>query len=446
MDVFDNVGVQVGNGNQLNIHAVDNDVGLLVRHGSEQIAFDRDNRFYVEISNRTSSPKRLELRIEGLRESVATLHPDKTIDLPGDGTVERRLILRCTATEPMAGPNPFRVVVTDRDTGRVRVQSEQLRVTIPANAVVASQLILGSRVSSAGTYTASLELTNNGNGELHVRPRVHELFEDTADVLPKEAVRLRGEWLNLLPGKRAETPVEIDFPNQEWADRTWTVPISIEVEDHESVGGALDDGSEITQYGVSADLGRTTADLARRFGSWNRHHHRVRGIWILGCGLLLLITGLRVGSAVASSDAESAAAPRTASPTSAVGAAPSTTKVRYTAMPCAPEKFVAILRPLTADEAQAHGAWLLEVEAARFERWAKVNPVLSTYAEDGKPPVYATKRDEACPKVKASYGSTFTTLIWVGPVSSQASVTLCQDLNRPAGNNINYDCLLLATT
>jgi hypothetical protein len=43
----------------------------------------------VEISNRTSSPKRLELRIEGLRETVATLHPDKTIDLP-----ERVKILR----------------------------------------------------------------------------------------------------------------------------------------------------------------------------------------------------------------------------------------------------------------------------------------------------------------------------------------------------------------
>ncbi|HYQ68069.1 FixG Ig-like domain-containing protein [Actinophytocola sp.] len=445
MDVFDNVGVQVGNGNQLNIHAVDNDVGLLVRHGSEQIAFDRDNRFYVEISNRTSSPKRLELRIEGLRETVATLHPDKTIDLPGGGTVERTLILRCTATEPMAGPNPFRIVVIDRDTARVRVQSELLRVTIPANPVVASQLILGSRVSSAGTYAASLELTNNGNGELHVRPRVHEPFEDAADVLPKKGVRLESEWLNLVPGQRVEIPVEIDFPNQEWADRRWTVPISIEVEDHESVGGALDDGSEITQYGVSADLGRATADLARRFGSWNRHHHRVRGIWILGCGLLLLVTGLWVGSAVASSVAESATAPRTASPMPAADAAPSTTEVPHTAMPCQPETFVAVLKPLTADEAQAHGAWLLEVETARFQYWAKVNPVLSTYTKDDKPFIHATKRDDACPTVQAKYGPSYTTLIWAGPVPSQASVTLCQDLNRPAPNKINYDCLLVAT-
>lgn len=437
MDVFDNVGVQVGNGNQLNIHAVDNDVGLIVRHGSEQIAFERDNRFYLEISNRTSSPKRLELRIEGLRETVATLHPDKTIYLPGDGTVECTLILRCTVTEPMAGPHPFRVVVIDRDTARVRVQSEQIRITIPANPVLASQLILHSRVSSAGTYNASLELTNNGNGELHVRPRVHELL-NAADVLPNKGVRLQSEWFNLLPGKPAEIPVEIDFPNQEWADRTWTVPISIEVEDHQTVGGVLDGGSEITQYGVSSDLGRAAADLASRFRSWNRHHHRVRGIWLLVCGLLLLIAGVWIGSAGAPSDAESMVAPRTASPTPAAGAAPSATEVPNTAMPCQSGTFVAMLKPLTADEAKAHGAWLLKVETARFQHWAEVNPVLSTYA------IHASTRDEVCSTVLDKYGPTYTTFIWVGPVPSQEGPMLCTHLNRPPGGN-GYDCMLLAT-
>src|SRR6266498_1302674 len=115
MDIHDNLGVQVGNGNQLHIHAVDNDVGLLVRHGSEQIALDRDNSFYLEISNRTSSPKRLELMVEGLRDTVAEVVQDKMIDLPGRGKAERTLILRCGATEPMAGPTPLRVVVIDRD-------------------------------------------------------------------------------------------------------------------------------------------------------------------------------------------------------------------------------------------------------------------------------------------------------------------------------------------
>lgn len=442
MDVHDNVGVQIGDGNQLHIHAVDNDVGLLVRHGTEQIALDRENRFYLEISNRTSSSKRLELMVEGLRDTVAKIVPDKMVDLPGREKVERMLVLRCAPTEPMAGPIPFRVVVIDRDTARVRVQSDQVRITIPAKPALTSALVLEDRVSSAGSYAASLRLVNNGNTELHGRLYIDSPFEGAAGVLSRKGVRLEDDRFDLNPGKSTEIAVELDFPVQDWMNRTWTIPLGIEVADHEAVSGSISGGSVIVQYGILSDFRRTMANLTRWFLDWNGHRHQVRRGWLLGCGLLLLFGGFLMGLAVAPSPTDPTATPPTARPRPAAGAPSSTSAIAvpHTTMPCRAGTSIAMLKPLTADDASAHGAWLLEMETKRLQSWADTNPVLSTYA------VRASTRDEVCPAALKEYQPDvkYTVFIWVGPVLDTEKATLCENLNRPA-DKYNYDCQLLPT-
>jgi hypothetical protein len=441
MDVHDNVGVQIGDGNQLHIHAVDNDAGLLVRHGTEQIALDRENRFYLEISNRTSSSKRLEIMVEGLRDTVAKIVPDKMVDLPGREKIERMLVLRCAPTEPMAGPIPFRVVVIDRDTARVRVHSDQVRITIPAKPALTSALIMEDRVSSAGPYAASLRLVNNGNTELHGRLCVDSPLGDTA-VLSRKGVRLERDRFDLNPGKGTEIAAELDFPVQDWMNRTWTIPLSIEVADHEAASGPISSGSVIVQYGILSDFRRAMANLTRWFVDWNGHRHRVRRGWLLGCGLLLLFGGFLMGLAVASSPTDPAATPPTAKPRPTAGAPSSASAilVPHTTMPCRAGTSIAMLKPLSADDARAHGAWLLEMENKRLQSWAKTNPILSTYA------VRASTRDEVCPPALKEYkpDMKYTIFIWVGPVPNTEKATLCENLNRSADKN-NYDCQLLPT-
>jgi hypothetical protein len=440
MDVHDNVGVQIGDGNQLHIHAVDNDVGLLVRHGTEQIAHGRENRFYLEISNRTTSSKSLELMVEGLRDTVAKIVPDKIVDLPGREKVERMLVLRCAPTEPMAGPIPFRVVVIDRDTARVRVQSDQVRITIPAKPALASALILEDRVSSGGSYAASLRLMNNGNTELHGGLCIDSPLGGAAGVLPRKGIRLEADRFDLNPGKHAEIAVELDFPVQDWMNRTWAIPIGIEVADHEAVSGPISGGSVIVQYGILSDFRRAIANLTRWFLDWNSHRHRVRRGWLLGCGLLLLFGGFLMGLAVAPSSTDPAAPPPTARPGPAAGApsSVSATAVPHTMMPCRADTSIAMLKPLTADDARDHGAWLLEMENKRLQSWAKTNPVLGTYV------VRASTRDEVCPGALKEYKPDvkYRIFIWVGPVPNTEKVTLCENLNRPADKD-NYDCQLL---
>lgn len=144
-----------------------------------------------------------------------------------------------------------------------------------------------------------------------------------------------------------------------------------------------------------------------------------------------------MGLVFAPPPAESAAPPPTTRPAPAPSA--SVTEVPYTAMPCQPDTSVAMLMPLTADEARAHGAWLLEVETERLGNWAEITPVLNNYA------VHASMRAQLCPTVVGHYGPKYTTFIWVGPVPTTEAATLCEDLNRPADKDDN-DCLLLPTT
>lgn len=426
-EVHDNVAVQVGHGNVQHIHqAADNDVGLVIKYESEKIKLDRDNRFYLEITNRTSTPKRLILAIEGVRDTVVKVVPDNTVELPGLTMVERVFILRCTQTHPMAGSVPLQVVVMEADTGRVRFQSDQVRVTVPPRPVLASELAPPKQVPSTARYVSAVRLTNTGNTELHGTLRVPR---DRPGCLSATHVHLGTDRFDLSPGERTEIPAELTFPDRGWNNRAWVVLVNAEVEDDEKIGSSVRARCEVTQYGIWSILRRYVVNLPRRLTEWGGQRAQMRRGWLVGAGLLLLAAGVLVGQVVASTSPGPATEPPPATPMA--------TEAHYTKMPCETGTFVASLKSLTEDDALAHGKWLVDSESARLRNLATSTPDLQKYK------VQASRREDICPAALDTLkpGEKYTVFLWVGPVPEAEATMLCTSL----GKKVAYDCLRLPT-
>lgn len=405
------------------------DVGLMIRLESENVALDRDNRLYLEITNRTSAPKRLSINVEGVRKTVATVLPDNLVELAGRTTVERVLTLRCTATDPMAGSLPLQVVLTDADTGKVCLQSGQVTVVVPSRPRLTCEVVPPARVSLAGRYRAVVRLANLGNAHLRGTVRAFDVPESDINCLGAGHVRLGDGRFDLSPGEQRDLPIELDFPGRHWTNRTWQVLVGADVEDHEEIRGSEASGREITQAGLWSS-----------FRSHMAQHQQVRRRSLVLGGFLVLVAGVLTGQSVVPGS-EVPAGARGSSPEPAVESS-TANELPYVKMPCQTGTSVAFLKPLEADDTRDHGSWLLENESRRLQPLTTRVPIL----RNNRVQVQISRRDQVCPSAldEDEYRphEKYTAFIWVGPIPTTEGTELCNGIGKP----LAHDCLPVATT
>jgi hypothetical protein len=437
--------IATGDNPTIVVTAGTSDLGLTVRYERDEIAFGRENRYYLEINNRTSSPKRLTIKLEGVPDALIRFEPNNTATFVDEGAVARTLILQCAPTDLMAGSVPLRVVIKDEETGLVRLASEPITLRVPAWPSVDSQLLPPGHVFTAGTYGARLQLANTGNTAVYGTIRSAEVSDEEIDALDATRINLDESGFDLPWGGQQEILLHVDVPSPGVFDRKWAISLEFHIHNHGQGDVQSIRRYEFMQLGLWSIVQWQLAEAAQRVAVWGKQRRGVRQGWLAIGGVLLLVAGLLTGRATSATSsttmpqAQAATASATTSiPMSSPVLPPSNGEPKYSVMPCVGGRSIVFLSAMKEQDVHDHGAWLQSFESQRLAYLAGSDPSLNGYA------IQASQRDQVCPmafKGKYRAAEDYVAFLWTGPVPSADAPGLCAKLQKG-----QYDCVPAATS
>ncbi|MGW6933653.1 hypothetical protein ACWGE0_26605 [Lentzea sp. NPDC054927] len=122
-------------------------------------------------------------------------------------------------------------------------------------------------------------------------------------------------------------------------------------------------------------------------------------------------------------------------PSTSTSAPPTAAGPEFTASmlsSCVAGTSVVFLSSLTAEDARAHGPWLLNFETSRLASLATRTAGLPVH------PVHMGLRDQVCKTAMDSHSTNkaFEVFLWIGPLPTADAGALCGLLGKPA----SWDC------
>jgi hypothetical protein len=417
-----------------------NEIGLVITAEGEQVELDREIHYYLEVNNRTLSPRRLRITAEGVSNELVCFSPENPFDLAGHDKTTVVLGLRCTRSAPMAGPIPLRIVITDIVTGQVVLEdTPPTKMTVPANPHVKAEL-LPKKVFAFGRHSMQLHLSNSGNttarGTVDVLSPIGsepQVLEASRIILAEKAFDLK--WHDR-QGNPRELRLDVIFPLPSLVDHTWTVLLVADIKNHEQRECIR---CEATQIGLLSEGRRHFAKATRRISEWCRRERTgVRQGWLAFGGALLLLVGLTIGAITANHSTSALDAPLLrAGPAkkSAVSSAPAATKPTpsstagpvYVSLPCSPGQSVAFLAALTEQQSSAYETALVDYYSRRVQYLAEADGSSKYYS------LRVSRRGNVC---AASLGvgylpaKVYQVFVWAGPMSTADASALCNILRQ----------------
>ena len=401
-------------------YARNDDIGVVLRHEHREVHLrvGAEERFYVTVTNRTGRARQVHFRVEGVTGLHWEIVADST-DLPANGEIQLRLVVHCTSTAPMAGAAEVKVLVGDAAEGLWWPSNPKPVFVEPAPRLGVSLTVPDVRVSGPGTYSLTLRLVNEGNTPLPVEVLVRTDFDgiEHPEWLHSDRVRAAGAFTLGYGDPPLDVPVEIVLPGQVPLDKTWHIPLRVQVNREDAPRS--EHSFTILQHGLVSDL-----------REWGQAEETRKRRTLAAWAALPLAMGIALGTIIGGPPEVPETPPVQAG--AATAPRPSEPQLEHTPMPCNPGESVLVLHSLEDSDSPADIKLRMDFETLWVKQRMGDAPALKGHV------ARLSTRDATCSAVLRGDRPTpanFTRFVWIGPFPADSAPALCAALLKVAGAN-----------